>query len=358
MRDRPPSDHSSRGTRLDSSIDAPPPTPSIGILLANVGSPEAPTPAALRRYLAEFLGDPRIVELPRWLWLPILHGIVLQTRPRRSAALYRRIWTEHGSPLLTICRSQAEGISRALEARLGHRPQVAIGMRYGQPSIGRALRQLAQAGADRLLIFPLYPQYSATTTASALDAAFGELGHWRNIPEVRTIRDYHQHPGYLAAVALSVQEHWETSGRPDRLLISFHGIPEGYVRSGDPYPDQCRITARHIAERLELSDAEWGISFQSRLGPVRWLTPYTDELLMEWARAGVRRVQVLAPGFSADCLETLDELDREAREAFLQAGGEPFAYIPALNVRPDLLACLSQIVLANLQGWIPTAATS
>ena len=159
-------------------------------------------------------------------------------------------------------------------------------------------------------------------------------------------------------MALSVQEHWETSGRPDRLLISFHGIPEGYVRSGDPYPGQCRITARHIAERLELSDAEWGISFQSRLGPVRWLTPYTDGLLMEWARAGVRRVQVVAPGFSADCLETLDELDREGREAFLQAGGESFAYIPALNVRPDHLACLSQIVLANLQGWIPTAATS
>jgi len=342
---------------------APQPSPladdshGIGVLLTNIGTPAAPTQAALRPYLAEFLSDPRIVELPRWLWLPILHGVLLNLRPARSARLYQNIWTEQGSPLLVTIKGQADGLRRGLAARLGDPPLVAVGMRYGHPSIAEGLRELRAAGARRLLVFPLFPQYSATTTATTFDAVFDELKTWRWMPEIRTVGHYHDHPAYLAALAESVHEYWATHDRPSRLVFSFHGIPARYARAGDPYPQECQATARLVADQLDLSADDWRVSFQSRFGPVEWLKPYTDELLAELGRNGVKGVHVVCPGFSADCLETLDEIEREGRRGFEEAGGRDFHYIPALNARPEHIATLVEVALAHVEGWARTGAS-
>jgi ferrochelatase len=333
------------------TVDSPAASP-IGVLLTNVGSPAAPTTGALRRYLAQFLGDPRLIEYPRWWWLPLLHGVILNTRPRRSAALYRHIWTEEGSPLLVTMRRQAEALQSALQGMLTVPIKVAIGARYGEPSIAAGLRQLDEAGARRILVFPLYPQYSATTTATSFDAVFDELKTWRRLPELRTINHYHDHPGYVAALAASVREHWATSGRPDRLLISYHGIPQEYALKGDPYDWHCRETTRLLAEALGLEDDDFTMTFQSRFGPSEWLQPYTDETLEAWGREGVAHVDALCPGFSADCLETTDEVAREGGELFREAGGGELHYIPALNDRPDHIAALADVVIANLGGWL------
>ncbi len=322
-----------------------------GVLLTNIGSPQAPTFWALRRYLAEFLSDPRIVELPRWLWLPILHAILLNLRPARSARLYRNIWTADGAPLTAMMRRQAAGLRERLAQWLGGPPPVALGMRYGQPSIAAGLRELRAGGARRIPIFPLFPQFSATTTGTSLDAAFAELRRWRWLPELRTLQHYHDHPAYLAALTESVRAFWAQHGRPRRLLFSFHGIPRGYSMRGDPYRGECQQTAELAAGQLGLSPDEWALSFQSRFGPAEWLKPYTDELLADWGRAGARDVQVICPGFSADCLETLDEIAREARHTFEAAGGRGFAYIPALNDRPAHLDALAAIAAPHLQGW-------
>ena len=333
--------------------DAPSP---IGILLTNVGSPAAPTPAALRRYLAQFLGDERVIEYPRWLWQPLLHGVILNTRPRRSARLYQRIWTADGSPLVGIMRRQAAGLAAALTT--GDVPvKVVIGVRYGEPSIPAALRELDAAGAQRVLVLPLFPQYSATTTATSLDAVFDELKTWRCVPELRTVNRYGDHPLYIAALAASIREAWATDGRPDRLLLSFHGIPRDYADKGDPYPDECRRTAGLLAAALGLTDEQWAATFQSRFGPSEWLQPYTDETLAEWGRAGLRRVDAACPGFSADCLETTDEIGHEGAETFEEAGGGELRYIPALNDRPDHIAALAAVAQAHLQGWLEPAAT-
>ncbi len=328
-----------------------PSTPSLSVLLTNIGSPEAPTPAALRRYLAQFLGDPRIVELPRWLWWPILHGVLLNTRPARSARLYRNVWGTEGAPLLAVARRQAAGLRSRLQARLGATIQVAVGMSYGEPSIAAGLRELRAAGARRVLIFPLFPQYSATTTAACLDAAFAELRRWRWVPEIRTVAHYPNHPGYVAALAQSLARAWDEHGRPHRLLFSFHGLPRSYAQKGDPYEAECRATARLVAARLGLADDAWAVSFQSRFGPAEWLKPYTDELLTEWGRAGLEGVHVICPGFAADCLETLDEIGREAKHTFEAAGGRGFHYIPALNAEPAHLDALAEIAAAHLSGW-------
>lgn len=322
-----------------------------GVLLINVGSPTAPTAAAVRPYLRRFLGDPRIIEFPRWLWWLLLNGIILNTRPRRSARLYRNIWTEAGSPLLVNLQRQGEALRKQLQARTGVSVPVAVAMRYGKPSLDEAMRQLDQAGVRRLLVFPLYPQYSATTTAASLDGVFDELKQWRWLPELRTITHYHDHPGYIAALANSIEEHWLAHGKADRLLFSFHGIPRRYFDQGDPYFCECQKTVRLLVKRLALAEADYGVSFQSRFGPMEWLRPYTDETLTAWGRQGVRSVQVIAPGFSGDCLETLDELGREGHETFLEAGGASLAYIPALNDRPDHIAALTDIVQTHLQGW-------
>ena len=331
----------------------------IGVLLTNVGSPTTPTPGALRGYLAQFLGDPRLIEYPRWWWLPLLHGIILNTRPRRSARLYRRIWTEEGSPLLVTLRRQAEALQDYLDATLPVPVRVVYGGRYGsEPSIATALRRLQAANAQRVLVLPLYPQYSATTTATSFDAIFEELKTWRWVPELRTINHYHGHPGYVAALAATVREHWATSGRPQRLLMSFHGIPRDYFLKGDPYYCHCQQTARLLGEQLGLSPDDYTVTFQSRFGPTEWLQPYTDRTLEEWGRAGLAHVDALCPGFSADCLETVDEVAEEGGELFHQAGGGEFHYIPALNDRPDHLTALADVMMANLAGWLEPVGDS
>jgi len=321
-----------------------------GILLTNVGTPDAPTPTALRPYLKQFLSDPRVVDYPRWLWLPLLHGVILNTRPRRSARLYRNIWSEEGSPLLTILLRQAAGIELRTA---GDASAVAVGLRYGNPSIASGLQSLRSAGCERILVFPLYPQYSATTTGTSLDAVFSEIRSWSRMPDLRTVNSYASEPDYIRALANSIRGFWETHAQPDRLLFSFHGIPKRYAENkGDPYPAECRETASLVAAELGLESGRWAISFQSRFGPEEWLKPYTDDLLREWGHAGVRSVHVIAAGFSADCLETVDELGREACETFEEAGGKDFHYIPALNDRPDHLDALAAIARKNLAGWI------
>lgn len=328
------------------------PPKTTGVLLTNTGSPDAPTAPALRRFLAQFLSDLRVINTPRWLWLPILHGVILNTRPRRSARLYQRIWTPQGSPLLLTTQLLVEGITHSLQSLNDLPIKVATGMRYGGPSIADGLRSLRERGAERILVLPLFPQYSATTTASALDAVFAELETWRILPELRTRVSYHDHPAYVRALAQSIQGNWESHGEPDRLLFSFHGIPESYAQAGDPYPQQCGTTARLVAEQLGLEDSRWQVSFQSRFGSQTWLEPYTSATLATWGHAEVRSVNVVCPGFSTDCLETLYEIDIEARQDFLEAGGSQFSYISALNNHPAHIQALTDIILSDLSGWL------
>ena len=327
------------------------PNRSTGVLLTNLGTPMAPTPKALRRYLGEFLWDRRVIELPRPLWWLILNAVILRIRPRRSAAAYRRIWTSQGSPLLTISQLQAAGVADRLRQQLDDTVMVALGMRYGEPSIESAYAQLQSAGCDRVLVLPLYPQYSASVTASTYDAIGALLRKRRVMPHLRLIRDYHDHPGYIDALAASVREYWQQHGRGERLLISFHGIPKRYVERGDPYPAYCERTAQALATQLDLVPKDWTVVFQSRFGPQEWLKPYTDRTLEDLARNGVNRVDLICPGFAADCLETLEENNMFNRERFLAAGGRDFHYIPALNDRPDHLSALVDIIRANLAGW-------
>jgi ferrochelatase len=328
---------------------------SLGILLVNLGTPDAPTAPAVRRYLAEFLWDPRVIEVPRPLWWLILHGVILRIRPKRSAEAYSKVWTEDGSPLLHWSKKQRSGLARMLDAALQAPAPVALGMRYGSPSIETALDELRAQNVRRLLVLPLYPQYSATTTASVFDAVVDTLKRWRWIPELRFVNSYHDEAGYIAALAASVREFWASNSRGEHLLMSFHGVPRRYLLSGDPYHCHSQKTARLLAEALGLKDAEWSISFQSRVGREEWLRPYTDEYLTELARGGTRRVDVICPGFSADCLETLEEIAMQNAELFVESGGESLSYIPALNARRDHLSFLTQLVLRHLQGWPETS---
>jgi ferrochelatase len=323
----------------------------LGVLLVNLGTPDAPTADAVRRYLAEFLSDPRVVAIPPLLWRIILHGIVLRIRPKRSAAAYRSIWTEQGSPLLVIAQRQHQAIEQALHAAYGDRVRVALAMRYGNPSIPAGLETLRQANVQRLLVLPLYPQYSATTTASIFDAVTRELQAWRWLPELRLINRYHDDPAYIEALAGSIREFREQHGSADKLLFSFHGIPKDYHQKGDPYPDECRQTAQATVARLGLSEGAWEIAFQSRFGAQEWVKPYTDATLKAWGKQGIGSVQVLCPAFSADCLETLEEIAVENRDNFLKAGGREYAYIPALNDRPDHIALFVALIKRHIQGW-------
>ncbi|MCP4696483.1 MAG: ferrochelatase [Gammaproteobacteria bacterium] len=321
---------------------------STGILLTNLGTPDAPTPAALRRYLGEFLSDPRLVEMPRWLWRLILHGVVLRTRPRRSAALYKKIWTEAGSPLLQISREQGRALSEALNARFTDPVHMAIGMRYGSPSIAAGLEALHATDVRRILVFPLYPQYSSATVGSTLDAVCAELKTWRNLPDLRFISRYYDDEDYIQALAAHIQAWRKTHGQANKLLFSFHGIPEKAFLAGDPYPSECRETARLTAERLDLSENAWQTVFQSRFGREEWVKPYTDHTLQALGKAGTKRVDVVCPGFSADCLETLEEIAHTNRNIFLDAGGGEFHYIPALNASPEHIHALAQIVIRHI----------
>jgi protoporphyrin/coproporphyrin ferrochelatase len=318
------------------------------VLLLNLGTPEAPTPAAVRRYLAEFLGDRRVIDYPRWLWLPLLHGVILNLRPRRSARAYAKIWTAQGSPLLVQSTALAE---RLAEACAGDGVRVALAMRYGEPATDRVIGRLLSDDVRRLLVLPLYPQYSATSTAAALDAVFVALGRQRVLPQLRTIADYHAAPGYICALADSVENFWKTHGRGARLLLSFHGIPQRYVRLGDPYMQQCLTTARLLRERLNLSAEFLVTSFQSRVGREPWLKPYTDEVLVEFAGGGVEHVQVLCPGFAVDCLETLEEIEIRGREQFLAAGGKRLDYVPALNDTATHVQLLRSLIKRNIRDW-------
>jgi protoporphyrin/coproporphyrin ferrochelatase len=329
---------------------------AVGVLAANLGTPEAPTPAALRRYLRQFLSDPRVIELPRWKWLPILYLFVLTTRPKTSAALYRKVWTAEGSPLLLFSRRLAAALEETLRRQVGEPLRVALGMRYGRPSIAAALGELKGAGCRRLLVLPLYPQYSATTTAATFDAVAAELTRWRFVPELRTIHSYHDDPGYVAALAASIREVWERDGEPDKLLFSFHGLPRRYFDAGDPYHCLCQGTARLVAAALALPQERYGVAFQSRFGREEWLGPATIDTVREEARAGRKRLDVVCPGFAADCLETLEEIDQLNRAAFLAAGGERFRYLPALNDRPDHVRALAALAGRHLAGWTTPAA--
>ncbi len=324
---------------------------ALGVLLTNLGTPEAPETGPVRRYLREFLWDPRVVEFPRPLWWLILNGAILNIRPQRSAAAYREVWTENGSPLLHIGRQQAQALQAALDARGGEALQVELAMRYGQPSVAAGIDALIARGVRRLLVLPLYPQYSASTSASVFDAVSDHLQRYRWIPELRMVNDYWRQPGYIAALAASVREHWAEHGRAERLVMSFHGVPQRYIDNGDPYLLQCRQTAARLAAELQLADADWQLVFQSRVGREPWLQPYCDETMKALPGEGVKSVDVICPGFAADCLETIEEIDGENREYFLAAGGERFSYIPALNARADHIACLADVVQRHTAGW-------
>jgi protoporphyrin/coproporphyrin ferrochelatase len=327
----------------------------IGVVLANLGTPDAPDTPALRRYLREFLLDPRVIELPRPLWWLALHLAVLPFRPRKSAALYRKVWTAEGSPLLVIARRQAAGVAALLAREVPAPLHVRVAMRYGNPSVRAALRELAELGCRRIVALPLYPQYAAVTTGSTFDAIAAELAGWRWVPELRMIHPYHDEPAYVAALADSVREAWAAAPAAEMLLFSFHGIPRRYFLAGDPYFCHCQKTARLVAERLQLPRERYEVSFQSLFGREEWLRPYTEQTMRAMAARGVRSLEVICPGFSADCLETLEEIDGLNREIFLHAGGERYRYIPALNDRPDHLRLLADLVLRNLAGWIEPA---
>ena len=325
--------------------------PPFGVLLANLGTPEAPTAAAVRRYLAEFLWDKRVVDAPRPLWWLILHGIILRTRPQRVAHAYQAVWTDEGSPLMRISRRQQQALQQALTEAFGCDIPVALAMTYGEPSMEQAGRELRAAGADNMLVLPLYPQYSATTTGAVFDRLAQGLQACPHLPQMRCINGYHLHPRYICALADSVRDYWRAHGQGDRLLMSFHGIPERYEHNGDPYPSQCRATAQAVADELGLNDSQWLCAFQSRFGREEWVKPYTDEILAAWGKEGAGRVDVISPAFAADCLETLEELNMQNRELYMAAGGKDYHYIPCLNDRPDHIALLTALVQANTVGW-------
>lgn len=328
--------------------------PKTAVLYVNLGTPDEPTAPALRRYLAEFLSDPRVVEIPRLVWLPILYGPILTFRPKKSALKYASIWTKDGSPLKVWTEQQAKLLQGHLGQHMpeGHdKPLVRYAMRYGNPSVASQLDALKAEGATRILILPAYPQYSATTTASVLDAVYAWAGQIRNVPELRFVNHYHDHPGYIAALAESVKKHWSMNGRGDMLVMSFHGVPERTLHLGDPYHCECHKTARLLATALGLSPEQYKVTFQSRFGKAKWLEPYTEPTLVELARKGVQKVDVICPGFVADCLETLEEINQEARHAFIAAGGKGFEYIPCLNNQPSWIQALGDVTRQHLSGW-------
>ncbi len=324
----------------------------IGVLLVNLGTPEAPTPAAVKRYLGEFLSDPRVVEIPRALWWLILHGIILQTRPRKSAAKYASIWYPEGSPLQVWTEKQARLLKGWLGENLPEPVLVEMAMRYGKPGIGEAIGKLKSAGCDRLLLVPLYPQYAASTTATVVDEACRILARTRNQPALRTVRSFHDDPGYIGALAASVREHWQEHGRGEHLLMSFHGAPQYTLERGDPYFCQCQKTARLLGETLQLGKDQYSVSFQSRFGRAKWFEPSTEHVLEELGRRKTGRLDVICPGFVADCLETLEEIALEGKQTFLSAGGLEYRHVAALNDRSDWIAALGRRVMLEMQGWL------
>ena len=323
----------------------------IGVLVTNLGTPDSPTTGAVRRYLAEFLADPRVIETPRWIWRLILHGAILRIRPRRSARAYASIWSSEGAPLLVNSRAIADALHARWAARMPRRVSVALGMRYGTPSIADAMHELRDAGATRLAVLPLYPQYSGATGGATFDAVAAVLTRWRRVPALRFVDHYHDDPGYIEALAASIEAAWSAGGPPDRLLFSFHGLPRRYLDAGDPYHCECHKTARLVARELGLGPERWLVAFQSRVGREEWLRPYTDETLIELGRARLETVDVVCPGFSADCLETLEEIGMRGRESFIAAGGGQLRYIPALNAGERHVEALANLVERTISDW-------
>jgi len=323
------------------------------VLLTNLGSPEQPTPGALRRYLRQFLSDPRVVEIPRFIWMIILHGIILRIRPKKSAKLYQSVWTEKGAPLLVISQAQKEKVAARLAQQYGDDVIVDVAMRYGEPAINSVLQKFQQQGVDNLVVLPLYPQYAGPTTASTFDAVSGELQKWRYVPSLHFINSYHNNSHYIKALANTVSEHLAKQGTPDKLVLSYHGMPELFHQWGDPYYDFCQITtdllkAELSTRSLGLSDDDFVMTFQSRFGKAKWLQPYTDETLANLAQNGHTHIAIISPAFSADCLETLEELEHENRDIFMQAGGQEYHYIAALNDRDDHIDALVNILAPAL----------
>ncbi|WP_096085556.1 ferrochelatase [Agaribacterium haliotis] len=330
----------------------------IGVLISNLGSPTQPTAKALRPYLKQFLSDPRVIEVPRLLWFLILNLFILPFRPKKSAQAYREVWTEQGSPLALHTANQAAALQQRLSARSQQDIVVDWAMRYGEPSIGSACQRLLDSGVDHLLVLPLYPQYSASTTASSFDALSEDFRQRRWLPQLRFISGYHQQQAYIDALVQSIEQHWQQHGRQQKLIFSYHGLPLRYLHAGDPYHCFCLQTSRAVAERLALGEDEYLSCFQSRFGRETWLQPYTDFELKRLAKEGCESVSVICPGFAADCLETLEEIKVENRDYFLEAGGKEFHYIAALNSDDKHIDALAELCLDNLQGWISHDSTS
>jgi ferrochelatase len=320
----------------------------IGVLLTNLGTPEAPSAKALRPYLREFLSDPRVVEIPRLLWMLILHGIILRTRPAKSAKLYQSIWTKEGSPLKVICQQQQQKIAQRLAEQYGDKVVVDLAMRYGKPSIADALQHFQEQGIDNIIVLPLYPQYAGPTTASTFDAVIAELKSWRWIPSLHFINGYHDNSFYIDALANSINEHISQHGKPDKLVLSYHGMPELFHQWGDPYYDFCQQTTRLLVDKLQLAEQDYVMTFQSRFGKAKWLMPYTDQTLAKLAEKGDKHLAIISPAFSADCLETLEELAHENKTIFMDAGGEQYHYIAALNDRDDHINALLDVLAPHI----------
>ncbi len=324
-----------------------------GILLVNLGTPDAPTARALKPYLKEFLSDKRVVEIPKLIWWPILNGIILNTRPKKSAQKYASIWLNEGSPLRVYTEKQAILLKGFLGERTRSPFIVDFAMTYGNPSISDALSRMKQQNCQRILIVPMFPQYSASATGPVYDQAFSFMQKMRNLPALRTVKHFHDDPGYIAALAANIEDYWKKNGRPEKLLMSFHGVPKHTHEKGDPYPCECHKTGRLLAEALGLTSERYIVSFQSRFGRAEWVQPYTAATLKKLGKEKTRRVDVVCPGFVSDCLETLEEIAMECREEFLSAGGGEYHYIPCLNDNDPWIHALTDLVMENLQGWLP-----
>ena len=322
----------------------------IGILITNLGTPDQPNTKALKIYLKEFLSDPRVIELPKFLWQIILRIFILQTRPKKSAATYRTIWTDQGSPLLDIANKQLIAIRKHFK-ETNQKVVIRLGMRYGNPSINSALIDLQKEQVRKLLVLPLYPQYCAATTGSTFDAVSHALQKWRWVPEFRFINQYFEETKYITTLSNSIEKFWNQNGKPQKLIFSYHGIPKKYHLEGDPYHCFCLKTTRLVKEHLNLSDEEVMTTFQSRFGSQEWLQPYTDLTLKELPNQGIKNIHIISPGFSADCLETLEELKVENKNYFIDSGGENYKYIPCLNDSPEHVKFLVELIIKNTQGW-------
>ena len=328
----------------------------IGILLSNLGTPDAPTKAAVKPYLRQFLSDTRVIEPPppRWIWQIILNAVILNLRPKKSAKAYQTVWDTHGegSPLLSIAKKQKNAIASELEKNAPGKFIVSLGMSYGNPSMGSALNELESQGCKNIIVLPLYPQYAGASTGSVFDAVAREFMTWRNVPDLRFISSYNKEDLYIEALANSVKEYQVVHGKPDLLLMSYHGIPKRYFDKGDNYPCQCCKTTFLLASKLDLKPNEYTMTFQSRLGAGEWMKEYTDKTLKSLPGKGIKNVQVICPGFSADCLETIEEISEENHDYFMESGGEKFGYIPALNDRKDHINFLTKLLLKNAEGWM------